>query len=168
MQRSLSSNATHASIPKLGVLLVAFVLMISMSACDLFGSDDDDEESGASLDGDLTFRAESSSTLSINYNVSYFYDGGTCQSGGASGIGESLPVEAELNGPSSTDCADNPGDFDGVQVTAIMNNANPDFLSMTLQLRSDGDVIDEATDSENFGGAETWIVEAGEVPDRSN
>jgi len=166
MQRSLSSNAAHSSIPKLGALLVAFVLMISMSACDLFGSDDDD--SGASLDGDLTFRAESNSTLSINYNVFYFYDGGTCQSSGASGIGEALPVEAELNGPSGTDCADNPGDFDGVQVTAIMNNANPDFLSMTLQLRSDGEVIDEAADPENFGGAQTWIVEAGEVPDRSN
>ena len=49
MQRSLSSNATHSSIPnslirKLGAFLVALVLTISMSACDLFGSDDSDDD----------------------------------------------------------------------------------------------------------------------------
>ena len=159
MNSSPSIRLLH--IVSLSLLVATGLLAVG---CDSGGDNDD---SGASLDGDLTFRAESSSSISINYAVMYFYDGGTCQSSGANEFGEDVPVEAALDGPSSTNCDGEPSDFDGVQITATMNNANPDFLSMTLQLRSDGDVIDEATDSENFGGTETWIVEAGEVPDQS-
>lgn len=99
----------------------------------------------------------------MSVSESYFYStsDGVCQTT-RSDFGTELPLEQDL-GPDETSCDGvSPDDFDGVRVSVSLVSGSTD---LTLRLLSDGEVVEEATEREDFGGGEAWIVEAGEIPD---
>lgn len=155
----LLTSTAHAARIVGSVLIVGF-LAIGLAACDSGGGN-----GGDPLDGDLTFRVEGGETgTAIAVSKSFFYDtgDGVCQSSSAT-TGNVVPAEGELSPDDAGTCdVDDPSNFDGVRVTVSPQIGSAD---LTLQLLSDGDVVDEATEPESFGGGEAWVVEAGEIPD---
>ncbi len=154
MNRSLSIRLLR--IVSLALLVAAGLLAVG---CDSGGSNG----GGDPLDGDLSYEVEGSAQVSITESFFYSTGDGPCQST-QSNISSSLPIEVDLE-PEDVGCDGvEPSEFDGVQVT-VSQLTGP--MDVTLRLVSDGEVVEEATEPESFGGGEAWIVEAGEIPDLS-
>ena len=153
MNRSPSIRLLH--IVSLSLLVAAGLLAIG---CDS-GSD-----GGSPLDGQLSIEVDGGDAV-VSVSESYFYStsDGLCQTS-SSDIGTDVPIERDL-GPDGTSCDGvSPDDFNGVRVSVSLLSGSTD---LTLRLLSDGEVVEEVTDPESFGGGEAWIVEAGEIPDLS-
>ena len=136
------------------------IFPLLLLGCDSGGSNGG---SGNPLDGDLSYEVEGSAQVSITESYFYSTGDGPCQSS-QSNVSSSLPIEVDLE-PEEVGCEGvNPSDFDGVRVTVSHLTGSMDI---TLRLLSDGDLVEEATEAESFGGGEAWIVKAGEIPDLS-
>ncbi len=140
------------------LLPVALLLIFPLL---LLGCDSGGSNGGNPLDGDLSYEVDGSAQVSITESFFYSTGDGPCQST-QSNVSSSLPIEVDLE-PEDVNCDGvSPSEFDGVRVTVSQLTGSMDI---TLRLLSDGDVVTEATEPESFGGAEAWIVEAGEIPD---
>lgn len=142
------------------ILSLALFLLLSSAllSCDSGGN------GGSALDGQLSIEVEGVGAV-VSVSESYFYatSDGLCQTS-SSDIGTEVPIERDL-GPDGTSCDGvSPDDFNGIRVSVSLLSGSTD---LTLRLLSDGEVVEEASDPESFGGAEAWIVEAGEIPDLS-
>jgi len=147
-------NRLHR-LPPLALLLIFPLLLLG---CDSGGSN-----GGNPLDGDLSYEVDGSAQVSITESFFYSTGDGPCQST-QSNVSSSLPIEVDLE-PEDVNCDGvSLSEFDGVRVT-VSQLTGP--MDVTLRLLSDGDVVTEATEPESFGGAEAWVVEAGEIPDLS-
>lgn len=123
--------------------LVGIALVFSLSACGLFGGDD-----GASLDGDLSWRVSGPEGISVQLTNSSW--------DGESWSGSSRTVS--LSGGTATGDLED-GDYEGYQLQASGFGETPE--SLTLQLRNDGDVVEETSEpNEN----DIWMIEVGEMP----
>ena len=139
---------------------LCFLLVVGLLAV---GCDSGGNNGGNPLDGDLSYEVEGSAQVSITEGFFYSTGDGPCQST-QSNISSSLPIEVDLE-PEGDGCEGvDPSDFEGVRVT-VSQLTGP--MDVTLRLLSDGDVVEEATEPESFGGGEAWIVEVGEIPDLS-
>lgn len=127
--------------------ILIVVLGVSLSACGLFGSDDD---SGASLGGDLSWRVEGQEGLTVQISRGY-YDG--------SSFNFSTVESADLSGGSASGDLED-GDYTGYQLQASPYGGSSS-ASLTLQLLSDGDVLEETSEPNENG---IWMVEVGEMP----
>lgn len=144
-------------------LLLGCILTLSLAGCGLFGSDDDP------LDGTLTYEVEGPSEGQISVARTYFYTGESCKVTRSST--ERLPFEdtltpeqdSERNQSTCTDVDLN--SFDGVRVSVTFPPTPGASDGLTVRLLSDGDVIDDATAPRE---GRTWVVEAGNVPRRSD
>lgn len=130
----------------------------------LLGCDSGSNNGGSPLDGSLTLEVDGSDAL-VSVSESYFYTtgDGICQTS-RSDVSVEVPIDQPL-GPDETNCDGvNPDDFNGVRVSVSLLSGS---TGLTLRLLSDGEVVEEATERENFGGGEAWVVEAGEIPNLS-
>lgn len=140
-------------IVSLSLLVAAGLLAVG---CDSGG------DGGSPLNGQLSIEIDGGDAA-VSVSESYFYStsDGVCQTT-RSDFGMDLPIEQDL-GPDETSCDGvSPGDFNGVRVSVSLVSGSTD---LTLRLLSDGDVVEETTEREDFGGGEAWVVEAGEIPD---
>jgi len=132
-------------------LLSALLISVALIGCDSGGGN-----SGASLNGDLSWRVEGEDGLTVTISRT--------QIEGSSSFSFSTVTTATISdGSASGDLED--GDFDGYQLQASPNGGDRS-ADLTLQLRSDGEVLKES--SEPQSDIAVWLVEAGDVPDRGD
>ena len=126
------------------ILILSLFFLIS--GCGIFGSDDD----GNPLAGEVSFTIEGEPGTTAFMAHSY--------SEGLEFFGETLgTIEIPSSGVYSQDLES--GDFDAYQVSATV--ADPD-VTITLRLKSNGDVLDETSEREEEG---FFIAQYGEFPD---
>ena len=129
-------------------LLAVLLLTCTLAACD---SNDDD---GGDLDGDLSVRVEGASGLTIFVSPTYVR--------GTSIDAESTSETIPSSGVFEMDLEDG---AEGIQVDVTVDGGE----DLTLQLLSDGDVIEEDTTPEPFDNpafdTDVYTVQAGrEIP----
>ncbi len=131
--------------------LVIFVVG-GLSACGLFGGNDDDP----SLDGDLSWRVMADEDVELTVTISRsYYDGSSVNFSTLRSYG----VE---NGRASGDLED--GDYEGYRLQASPFAGGHTPSSVTLQLLSDGEVLEETSETQDG----VWIVEVGEFPEEGD
>jgi hypothetical protein len=140
------------TLTTLSTLAGALLLTLTLTACDSNG--DNGNGGGGGLGGDLSWRAQGQSGLTISLSRVQYTDTGLSSS--------TLGTFTLSGGEASGDLED--GSFAGYELRATPASGDR-TASLTLQLRSDGEVIGETSDPEP--NQPTWVVEVGETLDLS-
>lgn len=137
----------------LSLFFLGGALVLGLTGCGLFGGNGDD---GASLDGDLSWRVEADPGVELTVTISRsYYDGSSVDFSTLRSYG----IE---EGSASGDLED--GDYEGYRLQASPFGGGHTPSSVTLQLLSDGDVVEETSETQDG----VWMVEVGDFPNSTS
>ena len=128
------------------IIAILTIIVFALAGCG-------DDDSSASLDGDLSFRITGESDIPFFVSGAGFSENGASQSGNT--VFPPFPKDSDLDN----------GDFEGYRLTASPQGTGSSDPDITLILLSDGDVIEETSNPDDNG---TYGIEVGDVPDFSN
>lgn len=150
-------------------LLPGLLLAVTLVGCDSGGD-------GGNLGNDVTLQVEGASETSVSFSPSFAYGSPPegCVSGSfttsldGTGNTGTVPIDETITPTSSEgDCppeGTDATDFDGARIDVTVSGS----ADLTVRLLSNGNQIDETTESEQTGTVTTYTVEGGDFPDLSD
>jgi hypothetical protein len=141
-------------------LLPALLLAVTLAGCDSGGSNGG---GGGALSGTLTYEVDGPSGEPIGVSEEFFWtQDGNPDCFANRSTNKSTPVEGEeLSVSSVSNCDRDPDDFDGVRITVTPSND----VDLTVRILSDGDVVEETSETTDLDGFQGYRISIGETFD---
>lgn len=143
-------------------LLLGLLLAATLVGCDSGGGNGGN---GGPLSGNLTYEVDGPDGATIGVSEQYFWvQNGNPDCFASRSTNKSVPVDEELGVDNVSNCDRATDDFDGLRVSVTPNSD----VDLTVRILSDGDVLEETSETTEQNGFESYRVSVGETFDFSN